>query len=127
MISGKRNVVTVGQCHLTDWRISENIQTATCMPCGGYYYSVNDKMTSFYGTATLCEVKYNSVNDECHTPYRISCWSAGARDNVLTPDIPVFNLPSSCSVSYYEYLRSLYEGKAPASSRLPVSMAWYTV
>ncbi|KAK3098026.1 hypothetical protein FSP39_015456 [Pinctada imbricata] len=79
-------------------------------------------MAYFSAAPTLCEVTYDRNNEERHTPYRYQCRSATTRIGTgsLSPtftDTATFSLPSGFNVSYYEYLRTLYDSRISNSTK----------
>lgn len=71
---------------------------------------------AFSTAPTLCEVTYDISDEEKrYTPFRYQCRSAPARQNVTSPtgnsEVTNYSLPSGLTVTYYEYLRSLYDSR----------------
>lgn len=75
---------------------------------------------AFSSAPTLCEVTYNITEEEKrYTPFRYQCRSATTRAN--TPggysEITNYSLPSGLTVTYYEYLRSLYDSRIQSATK----------
>lgn len=93
-------------------------------------------MAYFSVAPTLCEVTYDSNRDEKVTPYRYQCRSANSRatNGITSPsftEIVNVSLPSGYNVSYYEYLRTLYDSRISSPTKASVGMTirvwlgWY--
>eukprot|EP00105_Crassostrea_gigas_P020974 XP_011439926.1 PREDICTED: uncharacterized protein LOC105337062 isoform X5 [Crassostrea gigas] len=79
-------------------------------------------MAYFSVAPTLCEVTYDSNRDEKVTPYRYQCRSANSRatNGITSPsftEIVNVSLPSGYNVSYYEYLRTLYDSRISSPTK----------
>lgn len=75
---------------------------------------------AFSSAPTLCEVTYNITEEEKrYTPFRYQCRSATTRAN--TPggysEVTNYSLPSGLTVTYYEYLRSLYDSRIQSATK----------
>lgn len=84
-------------------------------------------MAYFSVAPTLCEVTYDSNRDEKVTPYRYQCRSANSRatNGITSPsftEIVNVSLPSGYNVSYYEYLRTLYDSRISSPTKASVGM-----
>ncbi|XP_078327311.1 uncharacterized protein LOC111103095 isoform X7 [Crassostrea virginica] len=79
-------------------------------------------MSYFSVAPTLCEVTYDSNRDDKVTPYRYQCRSANSRatNGITSPsftEIVNVSLPSGYNVSYYEYLRTLYDSRISSPTK----------
>ncbi|XP_048769283.1 titin-like isoform X3 [Ostrea edulis] len=79
-------------------------------------------MAYFSVAPTLCEITYDSNRDEKVTPYRYQCRSANSRatNGVTSPtftEIVNVSLPIGYNVSYYEYLRTLYDSRISSPTK----------
>ena len=77
---------------------------------------------SFLPAPTLCEVTYDlSDEEQRYTPFRYQCRSATVRTNVPSPgcysEITNYSLPTGLTVTYYEYLRSLYDSRIQSANK----------
>lgn len=82
-------------------------------------------MSYFSVAPTLCEVTYDSNRDDKVTPYRYQCRSANSRatNGITSPsftEIVNVSLPSGYNVSYYEYLRTLYDSRISSPTKASV-------
>ena len=82
-------------------------------------------MSYFSVAPTLCEVTYDSNRDDKVTPYRYQCRSANSRatNGITSPsftEIVNVSLPSGYNVSYYEYLRTLYDSRISSPTKVSV-------
>lgn len=84
-------------------------------------------MSYFSVAPTLCEVTYDSNREEKVTPYRYQCRSANSRatNGITSPsftEIVNVSLPSGYNVSYYEYLRTLYDSRISSPTKPSVGI-----
>lgn len=79
------------------------------------------RVMAFSTAPTLCEVTYDiSEEEKRYTPFRYQCRSAPARQNAASPtgnsEVTNYSLPSGLTVTYYEYLRSLYDSRIQSAN-----------
>ncbi|XP_063403058.1 trichohyalin-like isoform X3 [Mytilus trossulus] len=78
---------------------------------------------AFISAPTLCEITYDiSEEEKRYTPFRYQCRSApGTRTNVQSPsgysEVTNYSLPTGLTVTYYEYLRSLYDSRIHSANK----------
>ncbi|XP_052087547.1 transcription factor SPT20 homolog isoform X8 [Mytilus californianus] len=78
---------------------------------------------AFISAPTLCEITYDlSEEEKSYTPFRYQCRSApGTRANVQSPsgysEVTNYSLPTGLTVTYYEYLRSLYDSRIHSANK----------